>query len=99
MFRNNNKAWKKTHTRSCSGVTLGSYDGAEIWELAGIHIVPFLVTILDRSNLWLHRDDYLWILGNVNGQQIYQMHKNIIKSLKDVGFGVNIKTNKRSYTF
>ena len=31
--------------------------------------------------------------GNVNEQQIDQMRKNVIKSLKDVGFCVAIETN------
>ena len=41
----------------------------------------------------LYRDDGLLILRNVNGQQMDQMRKNIIKTFKDIGFTMDVETN------
>ena len=78
---------------------MGSYDGAEIFELVGIYILTRLATIIKKSNYGLYRDDDLVILRNVNGQQIDRTRKNIIKIFKDVGFGTDIETNSKGVDF
>ena len=60
-----NEPWKKKKTWSCFDKTMGSYDGAEIYELVGIFTRP--ATIIKKSNSGLYRDDGLVILANVNG--------------------------------
>ena len=61
---------------------MGSYDGAEIFELVGIYILTRLATIIKKSNYGLYRDDDLVILRNVNGQQIDRTRKTSSKYLK-----------------
>ena len=39
------------------------------------------------------------VLRNVNGQQIDCTRKNIIKTFKDVGFGIDIETNSKVVDF
>ena len=78
---------------------MGSYDGAEIFELVGIYILTRLATIIKKSNYGLYRDDDLVILRNVNGQQIDRTRKNIIKIFKDVGFSIDIETNSKVVDF
>ena len=78
---------------------MGSYDGAEIFELVGIYILTRLATIIKKSNYGLYRDDDLVILRNVNGQQIDRTRKSIIKIFKDVGFGTDIETNSKGVDF
>ena len=41
----------------------------------------------------------LFILRNVNGQQIDCTRKNVIKIFKDVGFGIDIETNLKVVDF
>ena len=67
-----------------------SYDGEETFELVGIHVLSFLVLILDECHYALYRDNGLLILLNANGQQIDQIRKKNIKLLKNIGFGINI---------
>ena len=39
------------------------------------------------------------ILRNVNGQQIDRIHKNIIKTFKDIGFAIDVETNLKIVDF
>ena len=38
-------------------------------------------------------------MRNVNGQQIDRMHKNIIKTFKDIGFAIDVETNLKIVAF
>ena len=94
MLFSNNEAWEKKQTESCFDVTMGSFDGAEVCKLVGIYIVCFLAKLINKRDCGLCRDDGLLILQNVNSQQIDQMPKNIIKIFKDIGFAIDVETNK-----
>ena len=71
---------------SCFDVTMGSFDGVEVCELASIYILWFLANIINKKDCGLYWDDGLLILRNVNGQEIDRMRKNIIKMFKDICF-------------
>ena len=72
-----------------------SFDGAEICELVGIYILCFIVKIIHKNYSGLYRDDGLLILRNLNGQQIHRMCQNIINIFKDVGFAIDVETNRK----
>ena len=36
------KPWEKTIDEASFDISMGSYDGAEIWELVGLYILSFL---------------------------------------------------------
>ena len=57
-----NEAWKKSNSHSTFDVTMGSYDGAEIWELVGIFILEKLSKLNDKNNNGLYRDDSLMLI-------------------------------------
>ena len=78
---------------SCFDVTMGSFDGAEVSKLVCIYILCSLAKLINKEDCGLYRDDGLLILRNVNGQQIDRMHKNIIKTFKDIGFAIDVETN------
>ena len=67
-------------------VAMGSYDGAEICEFIGIYLLSQLCTIINRNNCGLYRDDGLMIQKHINGQQIDQLRKKIIKIFKEIDF-------------
>ena len=69
---------------------MGSFDGAEIWELVGLYIQSNLENILPKTNVGLYRDDRLIILRNLNGQQMNKKRKTIIKMFKNIGFNIDI---------
>lgn len=47
--------------------TMGSYDGAEIWEIFGTYFLSHLSTIVDKIDFGLYRGEGLLVLQNVNG--------------------------------
>ena len=78
---------------------MGSYDGAEIWELVGIYLLFLLVNIINKSNSGLYHDDGLILLRNVNRQNVDRIRKNVVKILKEVGFKIEIRTNLKIVDF
>ena len=76
-----------------------SLDGAEICELNGIYILCSLTKLINKEDCGFYRDDELFILRNVNGQQIDQMRKNIIETSKDIGFAIDVETNLKIVDF
>ena len=93
LLYNNNEPWKKKNTESCFDVTMGSFDGAEICELVGIHILSLLSNKLDKQSTGLYRDDGLVLLRNTSKQKTDRIRKDIIEIFKNAGFKIEIKTN------
>ena len=71
-------------------VTMGSYDGAEVCELVGLHILSQLSNIVNKPDIGLYRDDGLMVLRNLNGRDIDKTRKSIIKTFKEIGFQIEI---------
>ena len=67
LIFNENEPWKKKERESCFDVTMGSYKGAETFELVGIYILTRLAAIIRKNDCELYRDDGLQIFRNVNG--------------------------------
>ena len=98
LLLSNNEAWRKKQTESCFNVTMGSFDGTEVFELVGIYICS-LAKLINKKDCGLYRDDGLLILQNVNGQQIDRMHKNVIRIFEDIGFTIDVETNLKIADF
>ena len=69
LLYNDNKPWKKKHTRSCSDVTMDSFDGVEICELVGIHMLSLSSNKPDKQSVGLYRDDGLVLLRIASKQK------------------------------
>ena len=74
-------------------ITMGSFDGAEIWELIGIHILSLLSNKFNKQSTGLYRDDWLVLLRNTSKQKTVQIQKGILQIFKNTGFKIKIKTN------
>ena len=61
-----NEAWKKKDADTTFDVTMGGYDGAELFKLIGIYIQSLLRNILSKDNMGLYRNDGLFILRKIN---------------------------------
>ena len=72
-------------TTSYFDVTMGSYDGAEVYELVGTFILSKLGKI-GKKNKGLYHDNGLAVLRNMNTQGTDRMRKIIKKMFKEVGF-------------
>ena len=72
---------------------MGSYDGAQICELAGLYLLNRLSTVIDRSSVDLHTDDGLAAINKANGPKLDRIRKDIIALFKEEGLSITIKTN------
>ena len=70
-----------------------SFDGAEICELLGIHILSSLSNKLDQQSTGLYRDNGLVFLRNTSKQKTDQIRKDIIEIFQNAGFKIETKTN------
>ena len=73
-------------------VTMASYDGAEICELAGLYLFNQLSTVIDKSSDGLYRDDGLAAINNANGSNLGKIRKYIIALFKEEGLSITIET-------
>ena len=78
---------------------MGSFNGAEISELAGLYIQSNLENILPKTNFGLYRDDRINILRNLNGQQMGKKRKAIIKIFEDIVFSIDIQIYLKEIDF
>ena len=78
---------------------MGSYDGAEVFELVGTFILSKLGNIIGKKNTALYRDDGLVVLRNMNAREIDKIRKITIKMFKDIGFQLEIKTTIKQAEF
>ena len=76
-----------------------SFGDAEVCQLVGIYILCSLAKLINKEDCGLYRDDGLLILRNVNGQQIDRIRKKITKTLKYIGFAIDIETNSKIVDF
>ena len=99
LLFNNNDSWRKKDTDSCFDVTMGIYDGAETCELVGTHILSLLAKVINHNHSGLYRDDGLILLRKTTGPKMDRIRKDVIKTFKDVGFKIDIKTNLKVVDF
>ena len=77
---------------------MDSIAGAEICKLVGLYIQSKLEKILPKPNFGLYRDNWLALLRNLNRQKTDKVRKNI-RVFKDIGFSLEIETNRFSRLF
>ena len=99
LLFNNGEARKTKLSDSPFDVTMGSYDGAEIWELLNIYILSYLTIFVGKNDVGLYRDDGLTILRELNGQQTGRIRKRIIETFKSFGFKIEIMANLPEINF
>ena len=69
---------------------MGSYDGAEVWELVGLFILNGLSNEYGKESIGLYKDDGLAIFKNTSGPQTERIRKNITRHFKNYGL-TNLK--------
>ena len=73
-----NRTWIKKSDNELFDVTMGSFDGTEIWELVGLYLLNKLSKLLWDDNVGLYRD---------------KMRKNINAIFEEEGLTMTIDTN------
>ena len=81
LLFHNNVPWIKNDSNGDFDVAMGSYDGAELCELARFSMVNEVSTKLDKDNIGLYRDDGLTVHKNYNGRQSDKVRKETIDLL------------------
>ena len=94
-----NEPWKKKDSDRCFDVTMGSYDGAELCEFIGIHLLSQLRITINKNDCGISKNDGLMIQEYINGQQTDQLRKKIIKIFKEIGLKIDIETNLKIFDF
>jgi hypothetical protein len=74
------KTWAKKNNASLFDVTMGSCDGAEIWELVGLFILKEISDKCGIENMGLYRDDGLMLLHGKSGRLADKARKHCILS-------------------
>ena len=89
-------AWLNKDGDEDFDMPMGWYDGAEIWELAGIYIQNKLYKLMDKKkDFVLYRDDGIGILRNTSQPEADRKRKNIIKIFKECGLSITCQINTR----
>ena len=69
LLFHDNEPWIKKDSNGDFDVTMRSYGGAEVCELAGLFMLNELSKKFDKDNIGLYRDDGLSVFKNHNGHQ------------------------------
>ena len=72
---------------------MGSFDGAEVCKLIGLHLLNKVKALLDSGNVGLYRDDGLAVVHKANGPKVDRLRKDIISLFNDEGVSITIDTN------
>ena len=68
--------WVKNDGNPLFGVTMGSFDIAEICELAGLYLLSKISLLVDSDKVGLYRDYGLPVIHNANGPKVDRLNKN-----------------------
>ena len=95
VLYNDEKIWikkkKKGNSNPMFDITMGSYHGAEICELVGLHILNGMNNIIDREHVGLYRDDGLAIIKKQSGFKTNKLKQKIHKFAKNMGLNFVIE--------
>ena len=94
---NDSSTWVKK-TNEAFDVAMGSYDGAEVYELVGLFILDNLSKIIDKNLVGLYRDNELAILRNMSGPD-KKFRKTIAAVFKQFGLKITTESNLHQVDF
>ena len=93
LLFSNEGTWVKKGENPSFDVTMGSFDGAEIYEIVGIYLLKKLSSLFGKENFGLYRDDGLATVNSSSGPILDRMRKDIISIFKNEGLSITIETN------
>ena len=100
LLFNNSDIWIKKERNKDFDVSMGSFDGAKIWQLVGLYIVHILNTKYGRNLNGIYRDDGLACFENVTSPQADQIRKDFINIFrKKFQLSIVCETNVKTANF
>lgn len=82
LLFDNADPWSKKDSSTMFDVTMGSYDGAEVCELVGIHT---LASKYNSNCIGLYRDDGLAIFKNMGPRTAEKIRKQFFQTFEEIG--------------
>ena len=93
------RVWKKKKSSDLFDVPMGSFHGAEICDLIGLHLLSKLATLFKGGCYGLYRDDGLAIIEWSRPQVFDNIRKKCISIMKEDGFEITIEVGKINTEF
>ena len=72
---------------------MGSYDGAELYELLGLYLLELLPKEFGKQNIGLYRDDGLSCFENISGLDSEKLEKKLFKIFISNGLSITVEYN------
>ena len=96
---NNEKPWIKKDGNSLFDVTMGSFDGTEVWKLVGLFILNYLDSKFGKENIGLYRDDGLAIMKNKSARLADKTRKELHKIFENFDLKITAEANLKIVNF
>ena len=80
-------------------VTMGAYDGAEVWELVGKFLLCKLSLKYNKNNIGLYHDDGLVIFKNITVPKSEKVKKDVQKLFKENELDIVIQCNMKTVNY
>jgi len=80
-------------------VTMGSFDGAEVYELVGLYLLNEFSNIIAPERIGLSRDDGLTILPNLLGPKTERLNKKIRTLFRKHKLNISIEAGLQQIDF
>ena len=91
--------WVKRSGNEDFDVPMGSFDGAEVWELLGAFLLNYLSHVIDKNHVGLYKDDGLGVFKSHSAPETERKRKKIIKTFNTYNLSITIETNIRVVNF
>ena len=98
LLYDNSEPWMKKDS-GLFNVTMGAYDGAEVWELVGTFLLYKLSLKYNKNDIGLYRDDDLAIFKNISDPKSEKAKKDIQKLIKDNELDIVIQCNMKTVNY
>lgn len=96
---NGGSVWNKNNNQGLFDVPMGSYHGAEICDLVGLHILYRMRSEFPEACFGLYRDDGLGIIDNASAAECERLKKRAHALFKAMGFRITINAGLRTTNF
>ena len=98
LLYDNRKPWMKKDS-GLFDVTMGAYDGAEVWELVGTFLLYKLSLKYNKNDIGIYRNDGLAIFINISGPKSEKIKKDIQKLFKENELDIIIQCNMKTVNY
>ena len=99
VLTNKDSVWTKKNGEGLFDVPMGSFHGAELCDLVGLHLLHQLQEVLPVGMFGLYRDDGLSVVDIDTPSNLERLTKRIRSLMKSAGFDITIDAGSKSTNF